>query len=244
MTYTPEQIATAVNAPLANVQASWPALLSALNWQHINDHATRVALAATVAVETGVTEGGINRTFLPVAELGGASAWYAPWYGRGFIQCTLQSNYAEYGPLLSPPLDLLANPDLMLQTQPSAHFAALYFVQRGIPALARAGNWIGVREAVNGGTNGLQAFLNYVTALENVPGGESIEGDIYHVVTAGALKQQPNHTCPAAIGPDHKPVMTALHQTVIATGRQQDGWIEVTIPGTPIHGWLPQGSIR
>lgn len=245
--YTAEQIAQATGAPLANVQLSWPNLLAALDWQHCNDHATRIALAATVAVETGVTENGQNMTFLPVRELGGEQASYAPWYGRGFIQCTWESNYAAYGPLLHPPLNLLANPDLLLEQVPSAQFAALYFVQRGIPAMAAVAHWRAVRYAVNGGYNGWSPFIAVVTALQaqpEPPDAPPLKGHIWHVVTAGALKTQPNHTSPAAIDPAHKPVHLAVNTAVVGLGGTNHDWLEVSLPDTPIHGWFLRESLR
>jgi len=47
----------------------------------------------------------------------------------------------------------------------AAGVLALYFRRRKIPRLAANGEWIRVRKAVNGGTNGLQTFLAAVRAL-------------------------------------------------------------------------------
>jgi putative chitinase len=45
---------------------------------------------ATVKWETG-------HTFQPIREKGGASARYAPYYGRGLVQITWRANYEKYG---------------------------------------------------------------------------------------------------------------------------------------------------
>jgi hypothetical protein len=261
--YTPEQIAAATGAPLANVQATWPPTLAALDWQHINTHAVRIAIAATIAVETGVTENGKNMTFLPVTELGGPSRSYAPWYGRGTIQCTFEDNYRSFGPRLQPPLNLIANPDLLLQQTASAQFAALYFVDAGIPAMAEAANWVRVRVAVNGGngvdtkdggtTNGLDAFLGYVRALQAI--AESPDAPpVTTVAVAGALKTEPNHTSPAAIDAQHQPVRLDVG-TVIAfcpdpgTGEPWSGkitagdWAHLRPRNSPEHGWYLRASL-
>jgi hypothetical protein len=275
--YTPKQIATALNAPLANVQATWPPTLTALDWQHINTHAVRAAMAATIAVETGISVNGQNMTFLSVAEEDGPSsgphAWYAPWYGRGTIQCTLQGNYSTFGPLMDPPLNLIANPDLLLQQVPSAQYAALFFVANHIPALAEAAlaegdtgeelSWRAIRAKVNGGdgydridggaTNGVNAFLDCVHALLAIP-EEPDAPLVTTVAVAGALKTEPNHTSPAAIDEQHKPVQLAIG-TVIefcadpGTGKPWSGqttagdWAHLRPQKSPAHGWYLRQSL-
>lgn len=248
--YTALQIASAVNAPLDNVRATWPATLNALARHGINTHAVRIAMAATIAVETTVTENGVNMTFLPVVELGGQYAWYAPYYGRGTIQCTLESNYRSYGPRLSPPQDLIKNPDALLDQTFSAQFAGLYFMDHNIAAMAEAGNWVGVRVAVNGGngidkenggtTNGLNSFLSYVRNLESLT--ESPDGPPKYRVTVKdcALKSQPTHTSPAAIDPAHLDVHLKLDEFVYGTGKVSGEWMEVrpTSPTSVVHGWM------
>jgi predicted chitinase len=89
---------------------------------------------------------------------------------------TGRANYRAYGEALG--VDLEGNPDLALDPVISAAVFALYFAThriRWLPApaslmncadLARAGEWRGVRVAVNGGVNGLARFLEIVNALE------------------------------------------------------------------------------
>ncbi len=190
--FTAQQIAQACQAPLENVQATWPAVLTAMKWQGIDDHFTRIGMAATIAVETGITVNGKNMTFLPISEIDGQFARYAPWYGRGLIQCTWETNYADYGPRMSPPRDCVANPDIMLETVPSAQFAALYFAGHGIQGMANADNWQGVRAAVNGGLNGWDVFYPAVQALLAIS-EPSDAPPTTTLVVAASLKGHPNH---------------------------------------------------
>lgn len=140
----------------------------------------QIAALATVAVETG--------TFLPIPEYANGDAYEGRadlgntqpgdgrrYKGRGFIQVTGRSNYTTYGSLLG--VDLIGNPDLALDPAVASQIFALYFTNhriRWLPApaplmncadLARAGEWRGVRVAVNGGEHGLSRFLAIVTAL-------------------------------------------------------------------------------
>ncbi|MFN5515144.1 MAG: glycoside hydrolase family 19 protein [Cyanobacteriota bacterium] len=52
-------------------------------------------------------------TFKPIAEYGGASRPYAPYYGRGYVQLTWKYNYAKYGEMLHQ--DFVDHPDLVMQ---------------------------------------------------------------------------------------------------------------------------------
>lgn len=251
MVYTPEQIAGAINAPLTNVQESWPGLLTALTAEGINTRAVRVACAATVSVETGVTEAGQNVTFLAkTVELNGPNTSYAPYYGRGYIQLTWRANYQTYGDLLG--VDLVDNPDLACEPAHAARILALYFVRNNVAALAEAGNWIGVRVAVNGGTFGLALFEQYVANLlaipeppDPLPDPYTVRGHVWHVITRSGLKQAPNHESALAIGPDKKGVMLAPGATVISTGAVTPHWVKVTLPApSPVWGWLLQDALR
>jgi murein DD-endopeptidase MepM/ murein hydrolase activator NlpD len=170
-----QTVAAATGAPLANVAKSWPPLVSALTNAGMGDTPVLIAAASTVAVETG--------SFLPIpeedggwayegrADLGNTQSGDGPRYkGRGFIQLTGRANYRTYGQLLGVPLE--TNPDLALDPHISAMVFALYFKQRGIPAMARAGDWEAVRRAVNGGTNGWDTFIAVVHKLSGEPGKE------------------------------------------------------------------------
>lgn len=169
--FTPENIAAVTGAPLGNVQTSWPEILEALDEHGISDRPTLIAALGTVAVETG--------GFLPIPEWASGDAYEGRldlgntepgdgrrYKGRGFIQLTGRGNYRSYGKQLG--VDLEGNPNLALEPKTAARILAAYFLDHGIPAKARAGDWAGVRRAVNGGTNDLAKFLGFVRGLDSV----------------------------------------------------------------------------
>lgn len=172
---TPEQIAAAVGAKVANVQASWPVVKNSLDSLGIGSTYTYVGAIATIRVECP--------TFLPVHEYGGdahLNKMYdtrtdlgntpqldgdgAKYCGRGFIQITGKNNYAHYGKEIG--VDLITHPDAALEVNTAALIFALYFKERKVNEAADAGNWDLVRKKVNGGTNGLEPFKQYVAALQ------------------------------------------------------------------------------
>jgi hypothetical protein len=180
--FTPEQIAACLGSPVANVRAQWPLVVAALQEFGIADEAVQIAAAATIGVESG--------TFLPVRE-----AWwldrdygyewaegyrqrnfrYFPYYGRGLIQLTWDTNYARAEQELGI-TGLVDNPDLALEQGNSARILAWYFATHGgaplIPIAARAGRWTEVRRLVQGGSAGLGNFMNYAFCLQaSIHGG-------------------------------------------------------------------------
>lgn len=74
--------------------------------------------------------------------------------GRGFIQLTGKENY--YRLYLDTDLDVIKNPDLLLE-EPNALRSALWFWKlRNINALADKDDLVGIRKKVNGGVIGLE----------------------------------------------------------------------------------------
>jgi hypothetical protein len=251
-----QDIATALAAqqvPPTNVTANWPIVYQALRAAGIADRATQIAAAATIVVETGVTIDGINRTFTPIPELGDeayfrnelGNDWQ--YHGRGYIQITWSANYAHYGNELS--IDLLHNPDLALQPEVAAKILALYFREHGIPALAAASDWPGVRHAVNGGENGFDVFLTAVKALsglQDVPDAPPVT----KVAVAGALKTTPDHAGPAALDAQRKPVLLTIGTVVRFspdphTGQQTTpDWAHINLVSSPVHGWYLRAALQ
>ncbi len=137
---------------------------------------TLIGALATVRVECG-------RSFLPVAENRLFSTRYelrtdlgngkigdgVKYRGRGYIQLTGRANYEEYGIKLG--LDLLAKPELALDTEVAAKILAQYFRDRAVVTACNTKNWVLARKLVNGGTNGLTAFLSvveqYISKIKN-----------------------------------------------------------------------------
>lgn len=257
MSYSPEQIAQACQVPLAAARANWPQLLSALVQEGINDHPTRVAVIATVATEVP--------DFGPIHEYGDAAYFTRMYQGRadlgnlqpgdgikfagaGYVQLTGRTNFTEYGKRLG--IDLVDNPALALDPHVAALVLALYFKDHNIPALAAAGNWQGVREAVNGGLNGWQRFIQVVNALEAV--AEPPDAPLVTRVTmAGTLKVSPDHESKAAVDGQHKPAHLAVgtvihfcpdphdpqHRTVF------NEWAHLQVDKSDVHGWYLRSSL-
>lgn len=186
------QVAAACRVPphhVADVDKNWPLLCDALAARGFDDGPTEVALAATVAVETAYT-------FQPITEYASGEAYDHPplstrlgntqpgdgprYKGRGFLQLTGRANYADYGNQLD--VDLVGTPERALDPTVSARITALYFQRHGIPSLAMAGDWKGVRRAVNGGLNGMpefQAIVDLLVAqLPDVPAPDAPPFDI------------------------------------------------------------------
>jgi predicted chitinase len=161
------RIIAATGCPSANVLANWPLIQAALTEFGIDDELTQIAAAGTVAVETG--------RFIPIKEMRADSIknpgiyvqqnryWSTGYYGRGFIQLSLQPNYHHFGVKLGYFLE--DTPDLALDPTIAARVLGLYFQEHGIQAAANAKNWLLVRQEVNGGTNGLDKFKIIVNKL-------------------------------------------------------------------------------
>jgi predicted chitinase len=167
------------------VTANWPLLQAALTARGIGDRPVLIAALATVGVETGsfapIPEWASGDSYEGRVDLGNTQPGDGRRYkGRGLIQITGRANYRHYGQLLGT--DLEGNPDLALDPAIACQIFAVYFTEHRIqwlraPAplmscadLARAGEWRGVRLAVNGGYNGLDRFLEIVNGLSALTG--------------------------------------------------------------------------
>lgn len=74
--------------------------------------------------------------------------------GRGLIQVTGKFNYTECGKFLG--LDLLSNPDLLLEPSGAVHSAAWFWVRHNLNSLADNEDVLSITRRINGGTHGLQ----------------------------------------------------------------------------------------
>lgn len=155
---THQQIAQALKSPLEHVKQNWDIIKNDLRLFGIISDAGQIAVLATISVEA--------RVFLPIREYGNV-AYFTKMYdikgarpakakelgnlapgdgakycGRGFVQTTGKNNYAELNPILrklmnDPKIDLVANPDLLLQTRPASIAMADYVSKRGTCAWAQ-----------------------------------------------------------------------------------------------------------
>jgi putative chitinase len=83
--------------------------------------------------------------------------------GRGYVQLTGRSNYATFGQVVG--VDLIANPDLACDSKVAAALLVAFLMHRRdqIQAAVAANNMAAARRLVNGGTNGLDRFLDTFT---------------------------------------------------------------------------------
>ncbi len=74
--------------------------------------------------------------------------------GRGLIQLTGKDNYRACGEALG--IDLVAEPDLLLERDPAAIAAAWFWQAHGCNELADLGKQMCITRRINGGVNGLE----------------------------------------------------------------------------------------
>lgn len=92
-----------------------------------------------------------------LVEYGGPSTRYAPYFGRGCIQLTWRSNYAEFGQWLhglgvvADPDVFVANPDLVAAWPYPWLSAIYYFVRRIDRGYVQSENWNAVSGLINAG---------------------------------------------------------------------------------------------
>lgn len=158
-----DKIAAITQCPTTNIATIWPAVYAALEARGIATKPVCAAAIGTIAIETA-------STFLPVREAFWLSErWrqanlrYYPWYGRGLIQLTWESNYSSYGQALG--IGLTANPDLALDTGAAPNIFAEFFVKSGAAVAAQQTDWGTCRHCVQGGTSGLNRLVNIVSQL-------------------------------------------------------------------------------
>jgi putative chitinase len=74
--------------------------------------------------------------------------------GKGLIQLTGRNNYKTCGDALG--VDLIANPELLIEPEYAALSAGWFWNKRGLNALADNEDWNTITKRINGGTHGLQ----------------------------------------------------------------------------------------
>lgn len=73
--------------------------------------------------------------------------------GRGLIQITGRTNYAQVGRALG--VDLVAEPERLQEPDLAARSAGWFWHKHGLNELADAGDFIAITHRINGGENGL-----------------------------------------------------------------------------------------
>lgn len=156
MALTPATIAAALRVNPVAVANNWPLIVAALVEFGINTDLVQVAAAATVGTEVPAFE--------PICELGPANYFNRydgradlgnvqrgdgyRFRGRGFIQLTGRANYLAAGVALG--LDLVGNPNAVLEPRIAAWLLAWYFKTRHVAEAADAQEWFKARLRVNG----------------------------------------------------------------------------------------------
>lgn len=175
MFYTPADVVIATGCPRQNVFAQWPFVSDALESAGISSKMVEVAAIATIAVETGVFKPLKERQADPAKQPALAALqarYYSSGYcGRGFIQLTWKDNYQKYSQLTG--VDLVGNPDLLLQPHVSAQVLALFFQENRIDIAANDQDWRRVRKLVNGGLMGWDYYSKVICKL-TVGGGDGL----------------------------------------------------------------------
>jgi putative chitinase len=96
-----------------------------------------------------------NKVYGGRADLGNAEegdGWR--FAGKGLIQLTGRNNYKTCGDALG--VDLVANPELLIEPEYAALSAGWFWNKRGLNALADNEDWTTITKRINGGTHGLQ----------------------------------------------------------------------------------------
>lgn len=162
-----EEIQDATGCSAANVLAIWPLVLRALRQQGIASLRSQIGMAATIATETPrfypVAEGHADRVKQPLVWSAQERYWPTGFYGRGLIQTTWEANYRALEARSGLPV--ATNPDLLLQPEPAAIAAAIYWKDHHVADACDLGDWLKVRRLVNGGLNGWDRFHGVVSRL-------------------------------------------------------------------------------
>jgi len=75
------------------------------------------------------------------------------YHGRGLIQLTGKDNYTRCGEALG--IDLVNNPDLLLDPEFAAASAGWFWRKHGLNQLADLGDWVAITKRINGGIHGI-----------------------------------------------------------------------------------------
>lgn len=162
-------------AQLSAIKANLPVLLASLRQHGLHDRTMVLMAVASIRAETAgfmpISEGRSKFNTSPGGhpfdlydrrgDLGNTGPPDGERFrGRGFIQLTGRHNYRRYGPQLTPPVDLEAQPELANAADFAADLLCLFLADREllIKDALQAGNLQAARRLVNGGRHGLEAF--------------------------------------------------------------------------------------
>lgn len=250
----PDDIASAVQDNAGDLATYWPHIVAGLEHFGINDHLTRVGVAATVATECDfrwLTELASGWDYEGRADLGNTQSGDGPRYkGRGFVQLTGRDEYQRAGDLLG--LDLIGNPDLAADPHVAGLTLGWYFASHGLRGVCDNQDWYAVRRIVNGGYNGISRFLGCISNLLAIPDEPTPPAapPVTTVSISGALKIAPNHLCPRALDESHHFTGDLPVGMVVAFTRDPHtglettpSWAHVQLDKRLVHGWYLRASL-
>ena len=102
-----------------------------------------LTLTTQIAYIMATVQHEVAGTYKPIREWGGSSTWYAPYYGRGYVQLTHRSNYQKYSNILG--IDLVGNPDRALERR-IALFILVHGMANGTFTGKRLGQYVNVNQ--------------------------------------------------------------------------------------------------
>jgi hypothetical protein len=169
-------IARITNTPQLAVISDWPLIWAAMEHYGIADYNTARGILATIAIETAHTFMPVREAFWLDAQYGYEwaeeyrrttlpSSRYWPYYGRGYIQLTWQSNYEYYGWRVGN-TELVNIPDAAMESSTAAKLLATFFLESGAHSAAVTEDWWECRRLVQGGSAGIAEFLTIVAELD------------------------------------------------------------------------------
>lgn len=86
--------------------------------------------------------------------------------GRGYIQLTGRETYREIGKIAG--LDLETNPELASKPENAVRIACAFWTWKKINKQCDAGDFTGVTQRINGGTNGLSDRLDWLRKVKTI----------------------------------------------------------------------------
>ena len=145
----------------------------AMSEGEINTDARQAAFLAQLAHESGellfMEELADGSDYEGRSDLGNTQPGDGRRYkGRGPIQLTGRSNYQQASAALG--IDLVSNPERAAEPDVGFRIAAWFWSTRDLNTLADQGDFVGITERINGGTNGLSSRQAYYRTAQSVLG--------------------------------------------------------------------------
>ena len=123
--------------------------------------------------------------------------------GRGYIQLTGRETYKKVGNIAG--LDLEANPELAAKPENAIKIACAFWTWKKINPACDAGDFTGVTQKINGGTNGLSDRLDWLRKVKTVVSATTNGGVSTTTPTTTPAKPATTTTTPVKPKPVEQP---------------------------------------